>query len=354
MQLSKLLIDYSSHTAGIDLCSAQIRFVQLRRHGKKIELVNYGHIDKAEGTFFRTDVVNIERAAKIIRTGLAQYSRAIRAAYASIPEQHSFLKLLTVPASSSSNLDESIRWETTQHIPYELKQLTIDWMRVPTTDTAHISALVAACPTQLTDTYRSLIERAGLLPFGLEPASVALARCHQHLFGPGQTGMLVSLGELESVAVVMNNGLPNLAASIPFTTESLISSFMQRFNIGYADARKSLYSFGFYKLRVRGLTREMLMEPFEQLVKRLQDVSNFSQSHFGTKHPVSTIFICGPGTMIAGLSEELSNRMKAPVTITSPLPGIVYGRRAKGFANVFQEYTVPLGLAMNSIDNPSQ
>ncbi len=350
MKIADLITDFNAHTVGIDLCSERIRYVQLRRRGKKVELSNYGMFDKDEGAFYRTDALNIERAAKNIREGLSSRLQNVRAAYASIPEQHSFLKLLTVPSSSSANLDASVRWETTQHIPYELKELTIDWVRVPTNDSARISALVVACPTRLSDSYRTLIEHAGLRPFGLEPSSVALIRAQQHHFSKGVTGLLVSIGELESVALVINDGNPCLSASLPFTVTSLVTSIMKRFNVVHDDALKSLNSFGFYKLRARGLVRDLLQEHLDQLVKKLQDINEFSLNHFPGLRAFTTLRLCGPGTSIAGLIDELTNRMKMPTRLSELPPGLTFGRHAKRFSREFQEYIVPLGLAMNTTD----
>ena len=350
MRLSDLITDFRAHTVGIDLCAERVRFVQVQRRGKKVEITHFGAFEKANGTFYRADLLNIDGAAKNLREGFSSHNRNVRAAFASIPEQHSFLKLLTVAASSNASLDESIRWETTQHIPYELKDLTIDWMRVQTSDPTKISALVAACPTRLSDSYRTLIERAGMRPFGLEPASVALARAHRHLFPRGVTGVLVSIGELESMAVVIKDGVPYLSASLSFTVASLVASIMKRFKVVHDDALKSLNNFGYYKLRARGLVRESLAEPLERLVRRLQDIRDFSQSHFPGLRALHVLHVCGPGTYIAGLTDELRSRITMPIQASTLMPGLLYGRHAKEFYREFQRYTVALGCALNSID----
>ncbi len=350
MRLPDLFTNFSQHSAGIDLCGEQIRFVQLRRHQKGYEISTFGSIKKSDTAFALTDILNTERAAHDLRNGLSSFTHTIRAAYVSIPERHSFLKLLAVPSTTGTSLDESVRWETTQHIPYELKDLTIDWMKVPTKDTSRTSALVAACPTQVSNAYRALIEKSGLLLFGLEPASVALVRAHQHHFSQDATCMLLSIGELESMAIVLNNGLPCFAASLPFTVSSIVAMLMKRFSMTHHDAQKSLYAFGFYKLRARGLVRDALKDTIDQLTKRIHDIDDFSQTHFNGMRALSEIRVCGPGASIAGFLDELSSRMKLSTPLATPMPGLTYSRHANDFPRVSQEYAVALGLAMNLVD----
>ncbi len=271
-----------------------------------------------------------------------------RAVYASIPERHSFLKLLTIPHRHRDSIDEAVRWESTQHIPYELRDLILDWERVPDDSTASIKALVAACPTSVSSSYDAVLHTAGYQTLSLELPSLALYRSFHHQLNNKGIEMLLQVGEMESFVLVLTDGVPAFSSLVHMTTSSLQEQLEKRFSITPDESFRALTTIGLYKLRARGVVRDALSPSVDLLISRIREIGVYCNDYLHTTHQITRLIVCGSGSMIAGLSDELADRLRFDVRNGSLPTFIKVRKQASDFIRYFQPFSIALGLALRS------
>lgn len=341
------------HAVGLDLTGSTIRYVRIRQRGiGKYELRHFGGCVLPAGIIHDGELLDRTKLAEILKSMFSidtkQHIHKPRAVYTSIPERHSFLKLLTIVHNRSDSVDEAVRWESTQHIPYELKDLAMDWERVPDESTNSIKALVAACPTSVASSYDNVLHSAGYQTLSVELPSLALYRAFSHQLNKKGIEMLVQLGELESFALVVKDGVPALSSLIHVTTQSLQQLLEKRFSIATNDSLRALLTIGLYKLRARGVVRDVLIPSIDLLASRIREIGVYCNDYLRTTQPIGSVIVCGAGSTIAGLTEELADRLRLDVKCGSLPSSLKVRKQATDFNRFFQPFSIALGLALRA------
>lgn len=353
LPLSTWLSDPARQTVSLDLSGRFIRFVRLRRRGRGAEVVRFGSVPLPPDVIQNGLIANPTRLQQQLTALLdAKLTGKPKpqATMVAISERHTFLKFLEVPSGANNDFNEAVRWEATQYIPYELKELNLDWVALPAPAGNATGALVVAAPRELIESYATIVERVGLTPLAIEPSSLAAVRVFAGQLPTRGSSLLVLLGERESSATLVQASIPLFTAMVHLTTDELEQQVAMQFKLPPVDAQRALYVLGFYKSRARGIVRELLRERVAGLVNRLQEIVAFYGHSFTAPVEVTTILICGPGAHIAGLSEELESRLKLTVT-TARLPtGIRLSKTAASFPEHVLEYSVALGGSLRLIN----
>lgn len=346
-----MLRDPARQAIGLDFSGRQLRFVRIRRR-RRPEVVRFGYVPLPDGTIQHGEVTNptaLQQQLLVLQDTKVSGKPRPRGAVAAISEHHTFLKYLEVPMGPAGDVDEAIRWEATQHIPYDLKDLNLDWVVLPTPTGRTAGALVVAAPRDLVESYASAIERVGLEPLALEPASLVVVRAFAAQLPTDDPALLLLLGELESTVVLVQRRIPLFTSTVHLTTTELEQRITKQFTLPADDAQRALYALGLYKFRARGIVRDLLRESFDSLVNRLQEILDFYRNHFPAPGTVATLLICGPGARIAGLTEELTGRLKLTVSLARLPTALHPVKRASGFAANLLEYSVALGSALRRL-----
>lgn len=350
------LIDYFSdsslHAAGLEFSDTALRYVVLKRHGSAVEVQHFGETRLPEGVMH--DGAILDRAALIstLRTMFAsdpkRHIHKPRAVYASIPERHAFLKLLSISQRHNDSIDEAVRWETTQHIPYELKDLSIDWQQMPGQRADTLQALVVASPTPVISSFHESLTAAGYETLALELPSLAVLRgFHHELHGEG-IELLLHIGDNESFALLTHDDVPTLSSLVHFTVENLRQWVEKQFSLTSEEAFRSLARVGFYKSRAKGVVRNALMPSMNALIARIDEIETYVTDLMHTTQKLRSVVVCGKGSGIAGFTDELSDRLRIEVKSASLPSSVKLRKNVSSFAKQFQPFAVAFGLALGS------
>ncbi len=324
-----------------------IRFVQLREHrGKKQELVHFGSLILPAATIRNGELVNpptLKQSLQHLLNALQVHSICVV-----LPERHTFLKHLELKSLPAREINEAIRWEAAQHIPYDLSELYADWTILNHAPSTTSSILLTAVPRSVADPFFESIEDAGLMPLTAEPVSLAAARLFEHQFSSAGVDLLLILGDDESTAVLIRDQQPVLSVALPFTTNSTVASLQETFRLDREEAQKARVLIGYQKSRAHGVVRHALELLLGSLTRRIKDIQEFYHDHLQDPRPLSQILVCGSGAATAGLEEELTTALSTRI-VPAQLPSdIIVSKHVRDFQRVLPEYAVALGAARHA------
>ncbi|MBI4093032.1 MAG: pilus assembly protein PilM [Candidatus Kerfeldbacteria bacterium] len=352
MRLSSIFLNPHKDALGVDFSGADIRFVQVRRRSKnRFELVHFGTVTLPPGSLERGRVANARIFTRAVQTIINPGSAAGRirsqAASIAVPERDSFMKELSIPTDLSGNLGEAVRWEALQHIPFELDELNLDWETVHS-DQSGNHVLVAAIPRKIAEGFTDAVEAAGITVLALEPVSLSLIRLFAQYFRGKKAGLILHLGELESIAIWVEDSRPIFTASLPMTVIGINSALQSRFQLSPAESAKARRHLGFSPTKGRGEVRSSLEEILSTTVQRLMTIEEFYQDHFPNPQKPEYILISGPGSSTADVDIAISKKIKIPVSLAQPPANLVLTRRTKGFLDVFRDFAAAYGCGIRT------
>ncbi len=125
---------------------------------------------------------------------------------------HCLPKLITLPRLSSSLLDEVVRREAERELPIPLDELYLAWQDISQKDEDDMRIFLVACSRNVVDSLLPTLRFAGIRPYILDIAPLALTRVALR-----QTAVLADIRSDEVDVVITVGGIPELIRSFPLT-----------------------------------------------------------------------------------------------------------------------------------------
>ena len=361
--LSKNLYEVEPDAFGLDISDESFKFTQLKIRGSSAKLTAFGFGDFPKGLIIDGEIRNEQAAADILTAALRQPTRGkltTRFVVCSLPEEHSFIRVLQLPPMAASEVSEAIKLEIEQNIPLHINDAYYDYqiLNDPNQKVQHLDVLTSAAPKKLADGYISLMQKCGLRAKSLEVESVAVSRA---IVGGGlaaEPALIIDLGATRTSFIIFSGSGLQFTSSVPVAGNKMIEMIMTHTKTDHKEAKRLFYDVGLDKNADGGITFSIL-EPFiKDLVEQIKNYISFYESHSMHEHTltgrstVKKIMLCGGVSNLTGLNVYLSLALKIPVEIGNPwvnilkpplkeVPGLTF-RMSLG-------YTTALGLALSGL-----
>ncbi len=253
----------------------------------------------------------------------------------------SCLRYLTVPVMPDKELNEAVKWEAKDKIPFPIEEVSMDYEVEEEIEEAGIKKLrikFTASPTQIINEMMTLLKEAGLEPISLIEAPLAIEYLAKHLgLNRDETAAIIDIGsEFTEINILKNNILKfhrkisSGGAAITKAMTSALVSEQGKVELSPDDAEKIKINYGIPKEVTPDLidgkisTSQLisLIRPAtERLLQEIERSFEYYREEFkGDK--VKSVLLFGGSARLKGLAEFLQENLGVPVSIGDPLKGI--------------------------------
>ena len=151
--------------------------------------------------------------AKIKELLKAQKVRG-RKVVAGLSGLHCIFRVISLPRLPETMLAEGIMWEAKRVMPVPLEESYLSWQALPASG-EETQVFLAALPRKATDALIETLREAGVKPYLMDAAPLALARVVSET-----TAIIVDIRSTEIDIVTMVAGIPQLIRSVPLPGEA--------------------------------------------------------------------------------------------------------------------------------------
>lgn len=343
------LLYHKGSIFGVDIGSHTAKFAQVRKSGKGIEILVYGHVDFGPETVVEGVVVDPENLAKIIKPLLVGniHGNAHKVATA-LPVAKVFTRILRLPPMDPGDLDEAVRLEAEQSIPVPQTDLYMDHEIIGSVRTdkgeTHTDVLLVAAPRAIVDSYVKLFGLLDLELASIEISLMAIARTLATSKRSAPT-LIVDLGA-SSADLAISDSVIRLTGTVDVGGDKITASLVKNLGITAEQANEIKYKFG---IGPSGL-QSKVMTAINPLLKSLTSEITKALKYYRDRYEgqeVTTITLSGGGASLPGLAQYLAENVKG-VTITVANPWAnVNTAHVKALDSLESPlYTTALGLAL--------
>lgn len=362
--LSKNLYEIEPDAFGLDISDQSFKFVQLMMRGGSAKLVAVGFGDFPKGSIVDGEIRNERAVADILMAALrkpAQGKLTTRTVVCSLPEEHSFIRVLQLPPMEASEIKEAIKIEIEQNIPIHINDAYYDYQVALYPDQKtlhHMDVLVSAAPKRLADGYVSLLQKCNLQVKGLEVESVAVSRALVKGSAVEEPVLIVDLGATRTSFIIFSGPALQFTSSVPVAGNKMIETIMEKEKVEQTEAKRLFYDVGLDKSADGSRTFSALEPVIKDLADQIKNYISFYESHSMHEHKtqgrptVKKIMLCGGVSNLIGLNVYLAMTLKIPVDIGNPWVNILKPPLKEVPGLTFRtslSYTVALGLALSGI-----
>jgi type IV pilus assembly protein PilM len=310
---------------GLDIGSSSIKAVEFDWGKKTPKLKHFGMIPLppeaiVDGAFM--DSASIVESIRSLIEGLRIKTKKVAV---SISGHSVYIKTINVPTMSEVQLEESIKWEAEQQIPFDIEDVNLDFQILDEqVSPDQMPVLLVAAKKDMINDYTAVIEEAGLQPTIVDVDVFAIENAFNLNFESPEEEViaLVNIGASVMNINILKRGTSAFTRDISIGGRQITEEIQKRLKMTYEEAES-------LKVKERDAgaqnpeVEKIIQGTAEQLATEVRrSLEFFAASSSGGE--IKKIFLsggCAKIQMLPGLIEE---RISMPVEVFNPFAKIEY------------------------------
>lgn len=341
---------------GIDISSTSVKLIELSRSGSRYKVEAYAVEPLPPNAIVEKNIAELEVVGQVIARVVTKARTSAKLAAVAVAGSAVITKTIEMEAGlSDDELENQIKIEADQYIPYPLEEVAIDFevQKSPTRSAERVNVLLAACRKENVEVREAALALAGLTAKVVEVEAYSLERAYSLLagqLGNGQedlTVAIVDIGATMMTLSVLHKGQTIYTREQLFGGKQLTDEIQRRYGLSTEEAGLAKKQGGLpddYELEV--------LNPFKDAV--VQQVSRSLQFFFaaGQYSDVDYILLAGGTSSIAGLDQLVQQKIGTPTLVANPFANMTLSNKvnAGALASDAPSLMIACGLAMRSFD----
>lgn len=357
--LSLLSRKSQQNLLGIDISSTSVKLLELSRSGDfRYRVESYWVEPLPLNAVLEKNIADVEGVGNTIARAINRSGTSLKNAAIAVSGSAVITKIIQMDKSlSDDEMENQIRVEADQYIPYPLDEVSIDFevqgpsQHIPGKD----DVLLAACRTETVDLRVDALDIAGLTAkvvdveaYAIERAfSLIAPRLQQALNRDNLTLAIVDVGASMTTLNVVHAGKTIYTREQLFGGKQLTEEIQRRYGLSVEEA-------GLAK-RQGGLPDDYATEvlaPFKDAL--VQQVSRSLQFFFSSSqyNSVDSIVLAGGTACIDGLDTTIQNKLGTHTLVANPFADMSVSNKVnvKKLAADAPAFMIACGLALRSFD----
>ena len=305
---------------GVDIGSSSVKLVVLSREKRTIFLDSYAVVGLPASAIVDGHVQELGVVAEAIEKGVKICGSKLDSAITGVPSSAVIIKHLDISnAFSEAELEDQIKIEADQFIPYPLDEVAIDFeVQGPHSTNPELNRiLLVACRNNDVIQREASVNSAGLSCRVVDVDTFAIERLLSYLnresVESDELVASVDIGASTMTINVMHQGAIIYNREQGFGSNELTNSIHIQCGMSVEEVEQS------FRLDEISIEIEaMLIEPFRDTV--VQQISRALQFYYSSnvQNQLSKIYLSGGCSSIKGLVELLEEELGISVVLTNP------------------------------------
>ena len=231
---------------GLDISSTSVKLLELSRSGGKYRVESYGVEPLPENSVIEKNISDVEGVGEAIQRLISRSKTKVKLAAVAVAGSAVITRTIEMPANlSDAQLEDSLRSEADQYIPYPLEEVALDFeVRGPSPRSdEQVEVLLAACRRENVEMRQAALEIGGLKAKVVDIE----AHCMQRAFdlvreqfpsegGEDQVIAIIDIGAtMTTLSVLTNSGTPYTREQL-FGGKQLTEEIQRRYSLSVEEA----------------------------------------------------------------------------------------------------------------------
>jgi type IV pilus assembly protein PilM len=242
------------------------------------------------------------------------------------------IKKIQVDRMKESDAFEVVRWEAQQHVPFDIEAVELDFQILdPESEGLQMEVLLVAAKRELVEDKVQLLAQAGLEPDVVDVDAFALHNAFEVNYPEAMRGVvaLLNIGHELTNVNILHDGVPLLTRDLSVGTRKFREDLQRERGLAAEDADSML----------QGFERTPELDPYiqgrgEEVAVGLERAGAFLQSASRDAGSIQRVYCSGGGARVPGLTDVLSERLRLPVEVASPIQRLAVGEGVFDTINV--------------------
>ncbi|MGD0675999.1 MAG: type IV pilus assembly protein PilM [Polyangiaceae bacterium] len=308
---------------GVDIGASSIKVALLREARKKLQVVRWGWAPLAPQTIIDGHVMNAGAVTEALNRVFHDRKIQQRDVAIGVYGQSVIVRKITVPMMTPNELDEQIHWEAEQHIPFDIKLMSVDYevlRRRPEAGQMDL-LLVAAKKDEIND-YAAIVRDAKLRPIVVDINAFTIQNVFEQQHGlPSESTIgLLNIGAAISSLNIVAKGVSAFTREITNAGNTITEEIRKALSCSYEQAEAYKHGGGLTQILPQEVT-QIIHQSCQALAGEIQRSLDFYLATTGEQE-IGRIYVSGGSAYLAPLIQAIERRARVPVQLFDPMSAI--------------------------------
>lgn len=340
-----------NNLVGVDIGTSSIKVCQLRESRKGLGLLRVGYAPLPPQSIVDGQVFSMPAVVEALNKAFSEGKIKQREVALSISGQAVIIRKITVPMMTSAELDEQIQWEAEQHIPFDIKDVHLDYevlRRRP--EAGQMDLLLVAAKREAVATYTEIAKSAKLKPVVVDIDAFTLQNLFELNRGlpPDQTFAIINVGATLSSINVISRGVSAFTRDVASGGNYVTEQIQRQLGVTFDQAETMKCAASAGAPDVPPAVPNVIDSVADSIAGEIQRSIDFFLATSGEAE-MQRIFLTGGSSNLPQLVAAIGRRSRVAVEVIQPFEKI--GIEAKEVNTELLRLRAPqlcvaLGLAM--------
>ena len=339
---------------GLDIGSSSIKPVELKSTKQGYELVSFGLEPLAQDTVVDGAIMDAPLVAGAIGTIFDRQEIKTRSVATAVSGHSVIVKRVNLPVMTDEELYDRIQSEASQHIPFDISDVNLDYQLLDSAESQMDVLLVAVKKDKILN-HTNVLAQAGKTPTVVDIDAFALQNCYEVNYDPdpAQTVALLNIGASVMNINIVRGGAPLFTRDVSVGGNQYTDALQKELDLSYEDAERLKKGES-----VAGVNEEhrgtILRSVSDILILEIQKTFDFFRATASGEN-IQRIYLAGGTARVPGLVDLLREEFALPVEELYPFRKIVInpGRHNEDqVRELAPRLAIAVGLALRSFDTP--
>jgi len=337
---------------GLDIGSSSIKLVQLKEGRGGYRLERFGLIKLPPEVIVEGSILDSQRVVDAISELISTSDVRVKHVALSVAGHSSvIIKRIAMQQMSEEYLEESIKFEAEQYIPFDIEDVNMDFQILgPGEADNTMDVLIVAVKKDKVNEYVAVVRDAGLTPVIVDVDAFALENMYALNYEAGEGNVaLVNVGASSININIIKGGISVFTRDSSVGGNLITEALQREFTISYENAEmlktgEEIEGVSAEDVRgVIGAASDDIVTEIARSFDYYRDTTNYEN--------IDEIVLSGGVCLTDGFVTQLSNRSGIKVTVADPFKNIEI---PEGFDREYLKNAAPfagvaVGLALRRI-----
>jgi type IV pilus assembly protein PilM len=305
-----------------------VKAVELVTKGKnkEFELVHLGVAKLPPEAIVQGAFLNSSAIVDAVREAIEAAKIKTRNVAAAVSGHSVIVKKVNLPVMTHDELDEQIRWEAEQYIPFDVNEVNLDFQILDDGGSGdgdgQMEVLLVAAKKDLIDDYVQVITEAGLTPAAIDVAAFAVENAFEANYDvtPDEVVALVNIGAQVVNINILKGGVPAFTRDITTAGNHYTEEIQKALSVSFEEAER---------IKLGGKrsddNQDVVPQEVEQAMQAVTETVtgeisrslDFFAATTADSH-IGRVILAGGGANVTGFEKAFHERTGLPVEILNP------------------------------------
>jgi len=337
---------------GLDIGSSSIKLVELKKTRKEFKLKGYAIKDVPRETIVDGEVMDSVALADTLRSLLAEYKPSTKFVALSVPGHGVTVRTINVPLVTEDELAQSIQWETEQYLPFNIKDVYVDFKILGESpdNPGQMNVLLVAAKKSAIDEYLLVVNEVGLETLVVDVDVFAMQNMFElnYPIFEGKVTLLCNLGASFTNINIVKAGNSLITRTVNFGGNKITASIQKGLGVTFDEAER--IKKGALEGHDKSAVEELIDGELESMILDLRKTIDY----FNTQFPndvIDKIVLFGGTAKLNGIVDKIKDKVGIAVELGNPFTTIGVDKKfqTEKFGDFLQHSGIAVGLAIRRL-----